>query len=124
VVVWVCDFPFLFIYLFIQKKTINSLVVGLCSSKDVIKQAQLHLTIQKARKDSIIRQSRADIAQLLQNGQLDQALARVTLIYVSYIFSQLTILILSIFRLNVVLCIYSFFWVSIDLISIFFFSPL
>uniref|UniRef100_A0A2N9IH70 IST1-like protein n=1 Tax=Fagus sylvatica TaxID=28930 RepID=A0A2N9IH70_FAGSY len=42
-----------------------------------MKEAQLRLTIQKNRKDSIIRQSRADIAQLLQIGQLEQALIRV-----------------------------------------------
>ncbi|KAF3967001.1 hypothetical protein CMV_008954 [Castanea mollissima] len=43
----------------------------------MIEKAQLRITIQKKRNDSIIRQSRADIAQLLQTGQLDQVFARV-----------------------------------------------
>lgn len=43
----------------------------------MIKLAHLNVSIQKKRKDSIVKQSRADIAQLLQNGQLDQAFARV-----------------------------------------------
>ena len=49
-----------------------------CCSKHMIEKAQLRITIQKKRNDSIIRQSRADIAQLLQIGQLDQAFARVS----------------------------------------------
>ncbi|ONI12833.1 hypothetical protein PRUPE_4G186000 [Prunus persica] len=45
--------------------------------KSLVKQVQMHLTIQKNRRDAIIRQARVDIAQLLQNGQPQQALARV-----------------------------------------------
>lgn len=47
----------------------------------MIEKAQLRITIQKKRNDSIIRQSRADIAQLLQIGQLDQAFARVHIFF-------------------------------------------
>nr|XP_023929255.1 IST1-like protein [Quercus suber]POE89584.1 hypothetical protein CFP56_02303 [Quercus suber] len=43
----------------------------------MIEKAQLRITTQKKRNDSIIRQSRADIAQLLRIGQLDQTFARV-----------------------------------------------
>ncbi|KAL9383287.1 hypothetical protein Peur_023610 [Populus x canadensis] len=46
------------------------------SSKRLIEQLQLHLAAQKHRRESIIRQSRADIAQLLQNDRLQQALTR------------------------------------------------
>ncbi|CAL9017282.1 unnamed protein product [Prunus brigantina] len=45
--------------------------------KSLVKQVQMHLTIQKNRRDAIVRQARVDIAQLLQNGQPQQALARV-----------------------------------------------
>ncbi|XP_073268371.1 uncharacterized protein [Populus alba] len=50
-------------------------------SKRLIEQLQLHLAAQKHRRESIIRQSRGDIAQLLQNDQLQQALTRVQQLY-------------------------------------------
>ncbi|KAG6756476.1 hypothetical protein POTOM_039905 [Populus tomentosa] len=49
--------------------------------KRLIEQLQLHLAAQKHRRESIIRQSRGDIAQLLQNDQLQQALTRVQQLY-------------------------------------------
>ncbi|KAJ6376420.1 hypothetical protein OIU76_025543 [Salix suchowensis] len=49
--------------------------------KRLIEQLQLHLAAQKHRRESIIRQSRADIAQLLQNGRFQQALTRVHQLY-------------------------------------------
>ncbi|KAG7953664.1 hypothetical protein I3843_12G120200 [Carya illinoinensis] len=47
----------------------------------MIKLARLRLTTQRNRKCSIVRQSRADIAELLQNDRLDQALARIGKLY-------------------------------------------
>ncbi|GFS34611.1 hypothetical protein Acr_00g0034830 [Actinidia rufa] len=46
-------------------------------SKSLIKRARIQLLIQRNRREAIVRQSRDDIAQLLINGQLDDALARV-----------------------------------------------
>lgn len=57
----------------------------------MIEKAQLRITIQKKRNDSIIRQSRADIAQLLQIGQLDQAFARVHIFFL-FIYSDVKFL--------------------------------
>ncbi|KAF9672843.1 hypothetical protein SADUNF_Sadunf11G0086300 [Salix dunnii] len=51
------------------------------SNKRLIEQLQLHLAAQKHRRESIIRQSRADIAQLLQNDRLQQVLTRVHQLY-------------------------------------------
>ncbi|XVF04159.1 hypothetical protein REPUB_Repub05bG0058000 [Reevesia pubescens] len=45
--------------------------------KSLTKQVQSHLTILRNRKESIIRQSRADIAQFLQDGLLQRALERI-----------------------------------------------
>ncbi|GAV89676.1 Ist1 domain-containing protein, partial [Cephalotus follicularis] len=49
--------------------------------KRTIKKLQLHLTIQNNRRDAVIRQSRIDIAQLLQTGHINQALDRVEQLY-------------------------------------------
>ncbi|GKV15902.1 hypothetical protein SLEP1_g26638 [Rubroshorea leprosula] len=49
--------------------------------KKLIKQLQNHVSIQRNRKESMVRQSRADVAQLLQNGQLQKALYRVVQLY-------------------------------------------
>ncbi|XP_022717707.1 IST1-like protein [Durio zibethinus] len=49
--------------------------------KSLIKQVQSHLTILRNRRKSIIRQSRADIAQLLQDGLLQRALERAVQLY-------------------------------------------
>ncbi|KAM2058386.1 hypothetical protein ACFX16_030968 [Malus domestica] len=45
--------------------------------KSLVTQVQKHLTIQKNRRDAIVRQARVDISLLLRNGQLEQALPRV-----------------------------------------------
>ncbi|KAJ4828456.1 hypothetical protein Tsubulata_005682, partial [Turnera subulata] len=45
--------------------------------KSLIRQAQIHLAAQRTRRDTIIRQSRADIAQLLQHGLSQQVLNRI-----------------------------------------------
>ncbi|KAK6229481.1 hypothetical protein SCA6_018432, partial [Theobroma cacao] len=49
--------------------------------KSLIKQVQGHITTLRNRRESIIRQSRADIAQFLQDGLLQRALERVIQLY-------------------------------------------
>ncbi|KAL5736262.1 hypothetical protein ACOSP7_030732 [Xanthoceras sorbifolium] len=49
--------------------------------KRLIKQIQSHLIIQRNRRESIIRQSSVDIAQLLKTNQLQKALDRVKQLY-------------------------------------------
>ncbi|CAK7327585.1 unnamed protein product [Dovyalis caffra] len=49
--------------------------------KRLTEQLQVHLAAQKLRRESMIRQSRANIAQLLQNGRPQQAMTRVQLLY-------------------------------------------
>ncbi|XWS09953.1 hypothetical protein CRYUN_Cryun39dG0034100 [Craigia yunnanensis] len=49
--------------------------------KSLIKQVQSHLTLLRNRREYIIRQSRADIGQFLQDGQLQRALERVVQLY-------------------------------------------
>lgn len=46
-------------------------------SKRLIKKVQRHLTILKNRREAIVRQSRADIGQFLQDRLLQKALERV-----------------------------------------------
>ncbi|XP_021287353.1 LOW QUALITY PROTEIN: uncharacterized protein LOC110418852 [Herrania umbratica] len=54
---------------------------SLFCSKSLIKQVQGHITILRNRRESIIRQSRGDIAQFLQGGLLQRALERVIQLY-------------------------------------------
>ncbi|KAG8364968.1 hypothetical protein BUALT_Bualt18G0053700 [Buddleja alternifolia] len=50
--------------------------------KSLMKQLKNSLAYQKSRRSVIVRQSRADIAQLLRNGQHSDALKRVEQLYI------------------------------------------